>query len=159
MKPKSVMVWAGVGHNMKTPLVFIPEGVKVNQIIYRNLLRKEVRPWMRKQGLEETLVFQQDGATSHTANETQAWCKRNFDDFIPKLEWPPYSPDLSPLDYSIWGILEQRACSFAHKDINSLIEALQREWDALDQETVNRAVAQLPKRVKECIEAEGAHFE
>ena len=34
-KPKSVMVWAGVTHNGKTPLVFIEEGAKVNQNVYR----------------------------------------------------------------------------------------------------------------------------
>jgi transposase len=157
MKPKSVMVWAGVGHNMKTPLVFIPEGVKVNQLIYRNLLRKEVRPWMRKNQLDFT--FQQDGATSHTAKETQRWCKRNFENFIPKDEWPPYSPDLTPLDYSIWSILEQRACVSAHKNIKSLTEALQVAWGELDQNIINKAVAQFPTRLQACIDAEGAHFE
>ena len=26
----------------------------------------------------------------------------NFPDFIPKSRWPPNSPDLCPLDYSLW---------------------------------------------------------
>ena len=33
-------------------------------------------------------------------------------------EWPPNSPDLNPLDYSIWSILEAKAC--ANKTIESL---------------------------------------
>lgn len=157
MKPKSVMVWGAVGHNIKSPLVFVPQGLKINQIIYRNMLRKEVRPWMKKEKLVFTL--QQDGASSHTANETQAWCERNFDDYIKKNEWPPSSPDLTPLDYSIWGMLEQKACATPHADLNSLIEALQREWDALEQEAINKAVAQFPKRLQACVDAKGGHFE
>eukprot|EP00095_Tigriopus_kingsejongensis_P001171 maker-scaffold415_size178368-snap-gene-0.24 protein:Tk01171 transcript:maker-scaffold415_size178368-snap-gene-0.24-mRNA-1 annotation:"hypothetical protein Y032_0655g1201" len=38
-KPPSVMVWAGVTTNgKKTPLIFIEEGVKVNQAVYLHLL-------------------------------------------------------------------------------------------------------------------------
>jgi hypothetical protein len=157
MKPTSVMVWGGVGHNMKTPLVFVPEGVKVNQFVYRNMMRKEVRPWMKKKKLK--FIFQQDGATAHTAKETQAWCERNLHDFIPKNEWPPSSPDLTPLDYSIWSIIEQRACAVPHRSLESLMEALRREWDAMDQDEINKIVAQFPKRLEACIEAEGGHFE
>lgn len=156
-KPKRVMVWAGVGYNLKTPLVFISEGTKINQVVYRNLLRHEVRAWMKEKALDFT--FQQDGAPAHTANETQAWCERNFSDFIRKEHWPPSSPDLTPLDYSIWGILQQKVCAQPHKDIGSLMESLQTAWDALDQEVINKAIEQLPERLKACVEAKGGHFE
>uniref|UniRef100_A0A914VAL1 Transposase n=1 Tax=Plectus sambesii TaxID=2011161 RepID=A0A914VAL1_9BILA len=44
-KSKSVMVWAGVTHNGKTPLVFIEEGVKVNQHVYlEKILEKALFP-------------------------------------------------------------------------------------------------------------------
>ena len=33
---------------------------------------------------------------------TQKWCQENFPSFIDKDYWPPNSPDLNPLDYSIW---------------------------------------------------------
>jgi hypothetical protein len=73
--------------------------------------------------------------------------------------WPPSSPDLTAPDYSIWAILQARACSTPHPNLDSLKAALLREWDALEQETINKAVAQFPKRLKACIEAEGGHFE
>ncbi|CAF1185755.1 unnamed protein product [Didymodactylos carnosus] len=38
----------------------------------------------------------------HTHDLTQQWCKDNFPAFIDKDHWPPNSPDLNPLDYSIW---------------------------------------------------------
>uniref|UniRef100_A0A914DNR8 Uncharacterized protein n=1 Tax=Acrobeloides nanus TaxID=290746 RepID=A0A914DNR8_9BILA len=39
------MVWAGVGHGVKSPLFFIPAGVKVNGDEYREFLRKKVLSW------------------------------------------------------------------------------------------------------------------
>jgi hypothetical protein len=42
--------------------------------------------------------FQQDLTPFHTV---QKWCEENLPDFIPKDEWPPISPDLNPLDFSI----------------------------------------------------------
>jgi hypothetical protein len=69
----------------------------------------------------------QDGATCHTALRTQDWLVRNVPDFIAKDQWPPRSPDLNPLDYSVWSILEERACRESHTTIESLKEALQRE--------------------------------
>ncbi|XP_054718970.1 vacuolar protein sorting-associated protein 53 homolog [Uloborus diversus] len=39
---------------------------------------------------------------------TQDWCRTHFPDFISSAEWPPYSPDLNPMDYSVWSILEAK---------------------------------------------------
>ncbi|CAF2267124.1 unnamed protein product [Rotaria magnacalcarata] len=46
--------------------------------------------------------FQQDGTNCHTGGKAQSWCRKHFDFFIPKEKWPPNSPELNPLDYSIW---------------------------------------------------------
>ena len=35
-KPKSLMIWAGITYNGKTPLVFIDQGVKINQEFYKD---------------------------------------------------------------------------------------------------------------------------
>ena len=69
---------------------------------------------------------------------------------------PPYS---DPLDYSIWAILEERACREPHETEESLKAALQREWEALDEGLLRRIVDDFPRRLDACIEAEGKHFE
>ena len=48
-------------------------------------------------------------ALSHRANETQEMLAEECPEFISRDAWPPNSPDLNPLDYSIWSILEQKA--------------------------------------------------
>eukprot|EP00096_Caligus_rogercresseyi_P014161 TRINITY_DN6689_c0_g1_i1.p1 TRINITY_DN6689_c0_g1~~TRINITY_DN6689_c0_g1_i1.p1 ORF type:complete len:191 (+),score=10.84 TRINITY_DN6689_c0_g1_i1:125-697(+) len=44
-KPKSVMVWAGVmSDGKKSPLIFVPEGVKINKEVYLSMLNDQVLP-------------------------------------------------------------------------------------------------------------------
>ena len=70
-KPKSVMVWAGITSNGKTPLLFIEDGVKINQVTYRALLQDKVLPWANDHFGDEAWTFMQDSAPSHKAKLTQ----------------------------------------------------------------------------------------
>jgi transposase len=166
--PLQLHVWAAMGYGKKVPLVFFDSDVRLNAAIYQeSVLEGVLRPWAQDEfGYEggeytQEWTFQQDGATIHTARATQDWCDNNTNipDFINKDQWPPRSPDLNPLDYSIWSILLSRACNRPHPDLLSLRSALEREWEALDIETLKRIVDDFPRRVDACIEAEGGHFE
>ena len=42
-----------------------------------------------------------------TLKRKRKWCKEKLPFFIAKERWPPNSPDLNPLDYSIWTELVQ----------------------------------------------------
>ena len=46
-------------------------------------------------------LFQQDGAPTHTASSTQEWLKNEIPGCLSNEEWPPSSPDLNPMDFSI----------------------------------------------------------
>ncbi|KAI6658361.1 MhmaT1 transposase [Oopsacas minuta] len=95
-KPHSVMVWAGVSATGRTPLIFVPPGVKINATTYRELILEPVLQNLGQTMFNgEPFIFQQDGAPAHTANSTQTWLQHNFPGFIQKTEWPPYSPDLN----------------------------------------------------------------
>uniref|UniRef100_A0A914DME6 Tc1-like transposase DDE domain-containing protein n=1 Tax=Acrobeloides nanus TaxID=290746 RepID=A0A914DME6_9BILA len=122
------MVWAGVGYGVKTPLFFIPEGVKVDGPGYREFLRKKVLTWARRMYGQREWVFMQDGAPSHKAEETQNLIRGNVPEFIEvdisskrdNGDWPPNSPDLNLVDFSIWSILKAEACSKPHQSIEAL---------------------------------------
>ena len=64
------------------------------------MLEEKVLPWVQEVVGEQGVTLQQDGATSHTANSVQAWCRCNFKGFWEKELWPPSSPDLKP--YGFW---------------------------------------------------------
>ncbi len=159
-KPKSVMVWGGVTAKGKLPLVFVENGVKINANNYvEDILKPVVLPWIQANAEGGPWIFQQDSAPSHRAKTTQNWISTNFGDFITSQEWPPYSPDCNPLDYSLWGILDSKACTSAHKSEESLKKSLRREWNKISPETLRAVVDQFPKRLNACIKANGGYFE
>jgi hypothetical protein len=80
-------------------------------------------------------------------------------DFISRDEWPPNSPDLNPLDYSVWSILEAKACAKPHPTVASLKKSLKKAWNEISVETLSKIVDNFPKRLKACVEAKGGHFE
>ncbi|KAI6652393.1 hypothetical protein LOD99_7407 [Oopsacas minuta] len=124
------MVWAGISVKGRTPLVFVPVGVKINSSTYQKLILKLVVKDLSKTMFnKEPFLFQQDGAPAHTSNISQNWLRENIPDFITKEEWPPSSPDLNPMDFSIWSILEKNACAKSQSSVEALNKSLHREWE------------------------------
>ena len=159
-KPASVMVWAGVtSSGLKTPLIFIDVGVKINQHVYLDMLKDKVFPWVQKAMGETGITFQQDGATSHTAKKVQDWCKSNFKSFWTKELWPPSSPDLNPMDFGIWSILEQKACTSSHMSVAALKKKLTKSWSEIDENTIRATCDQIIPRLRKVITQKGSYFE
>lgn len=98
--PQKVMVWLGVCSKGISPLVIFDKGT-INHDVYIKKVLKVALKYGNKV-FEDDWTFQQDGATPHTHAITQKWCYDNFPSFIDKDHWPANSPDLNPLDYSIW---------------------------------------------------------
>jgi len=48
----------------------------------------------------------QDGAPAHWAWETVQLLREQTPNFTGPEIWPPNSPDLNPVDYGIWGLLQ-----------------------------------------------------
>ena len=107
----------------------------------------------------QPFLFQQDGAPAHTANSTQEWLRNEIPDFISKEEWPPSSADLNPLDFCVWSILEAKACSKPHRNIESLKASVVKEWANIPQETLRIAVEAVPKRLNAIIRKKGGYIE
>jgi hypothetical protein len=158
--PQSVMVWAGVSAQGRTNLVFVPQGVKINSSIYRDLI---LDPVVKQVGQtifnSQVWTFQQDAAPAHTSNVSQAWLNSEIPDFISKDQWPPSSPDLNPMDYAVWSILETRAGVNAHHSIDSLKNSLLREWNNIPQDQLRASVMDFHRRLKACVTKRGGHFE
>ena len=131
------MVWARVmSTGLKTPLIFIEAGVKINQHAYLKMLKGKVVPWVKKGTGNKGITLQQDGATCQSARLVQDWCKDNFKLFWPKELWPPFSLDLNAMDFGIWFIVEQKSCAVFHSSVEVLKQKLTKSWAKIDAETV-----------------------
>ena len=107
-------------------------------------------------------IFQQDGARAHTSKHTLAYFEENLPqtaELLKPNEWPTHSPDLNPLDYGIWSILEKRVFAVKIRDVEHLCDRLGNAWADFKQEEVDKVIGLFIKRVKVCIEANGHRFE
>ena len=86
--------------------------------------------------LSDNFIFQQDGASAHTAALAQDWIKKKCPAFIGKNEWPPNSP----LDYRVWCAMLGRYQKYTPKPTNvaELKTALLSIWNDLSQELLIR---------------------
>lgn len=158
--PASVMVWAAVTSNGRSPLVFIEKGVKVNQQVYQQkVLNDALIPWTRKQFGTNSWTFQQDSAPSHKARMTQIFLENHVPRFISSQQWPPYSPDLNPMDFSVWSILEAAVSTKRYESVDTLKAALRREWKRIPQTHLRAACDAFVGRLEAVIRAKGGHIE
>ena len=80
-------------------------------------------------------------------------------DVISKDEWPLSSPDLNPMDYSLWCNLEARVCAKPHKSLKSLKTSLMKEWLNLPQEELRNSIKQFRTRLRDVINKKGGYIE
>ena len=132
-KPLSVMVWAGISAVGRTPLIFVPAGVKINSTTYCELILEPVVKNLCQNMFNGGLfIFQQDGAPAHTSNASVSnLASQEYSTIHKERRMAPYSPDLNPMDYSVWSILESRVCTKSHKSIDSLKRKLKEEWEKI----------------------------
>ncbi len=78
-------------------------------------------------------MFQQDSAPAHRARQTIELLHRETPDFIAPDIWPPNSPDLNPVDYRIWGLLQERVYRTPAHDVTELRQRLVNTWADFEQ--------------------------
>jgi inhibitor of nuclear factor kappa-B kinase subunit alpha len=158
--PQNVMVFGLVASDGKTmPPFFWPKGTKVNADEYIKVLRSVVKPWVEANYRGVPYVFQQDGAPCHTANKTQKWLADHLRDFWAKDLWPPSSPDLNPLDFSVWDWVARRACKTPHPNLESLKAAIMAAWSEMSPDYIRATCQRFRPRLEAVVRAEGGHIE
>lgn len=64
--------------------------------------------------------------------------RRETPDFISPDLWPPNSPDLNPVDYEIWAVMQRRVYQRKIHTIDEPKQRLIEVWCGLEQSTVDR---------------------
>jgi inhibitor of nuclear factor kappa-B kinase subunit alpha len=155
-----VMVWGGVSKKGKTPLIFVEPGVKINASYYQNDILSKFHDWCIVSFHDsQNILLQQDWAPAHSARSTKNWLRAKNMPFWDQDVYPAASPDLNPMDYSIWGWMLECLRDLHITSIVELKVKLLEIWENLCQKSIDLAIDQLPKRLDSLINARGARFE
>ena len=73
--------------------------------------------------------------------------------------WPPRSPDLSPLDFFLWGYLKSKVYNPRPATLDQLEQNIRNQVAALDPAMINRAILDMRSRAERCIANNGGHVE
>jgi len=139
-----------------TKLMFIEPGVKINGAYYRDVsLHQHLLPAIRSVAGD----FFTYNAPAHRAGATVEFLSHNTPDFISPLLWLPNNPDLNPVDYEVWGVLQQCVYRSRICDVDHLKQRLIEEWRFFDQNIIDRAVRHWRVRLRACVRANGGHFQ
>jgi transposase len=101
------------------------------------------------------LIFMQDGAPAHAAQLTldELHARR-----IVFIYWPPYSPDLNPIE-AVWNwmknYIEAKWGPNTKLSYARLRDAVKEAWDAVPVEFLRQLIDDMPKRCQAVIDAEG----
>ena len=144
------MVWGGIAHGIKSQLIIVAG--KMTAVRYRDeILRPVAVPLVQ----QRNLILQQDIARPHVAQVCQNFLANNN---IAPLAWPPYSPDLTPIEH-MWDELDRRVrkCRNPPATLSQLRNALIDEWNNIPLRTVNALVNSIQRRIRAATAAREGH--
>ena len=73
--------------------------------------------------------------------------------------WPPPSPDLNPLDFAMWNVLENKTNVTSHPNIDTLKIAIEEKWNKMFEEFILKACESFLMYVDTIILKNGGHIE
>lgn len=160
---KSVTVFGALSRDhLFGPYIF-PSTVTSDS--YRGILSEMFIPdVISKLGGLANVWFQQDGAPAHTANLTKDFINSHFQNRVISRgflhEWPPRSPDLTPCDFFLWGVVKDMVfCHGPFTSVSLMEDAIVAAFNVIRQQRMDHvlnAVLAVPNRMQQCIALGGS---
>ena len=161
--PQKPSVWAGIFRGKPVGPFFI--GSNLTAATYETLLREQIIPAIQRlaNGNLENVYFQQDGAPPHYGLRVRQYLNEIFHDrWIGRrggIEWPARSPDLTPLDFFLWGYLKGKVYVTKPTDLEDLRGRIIQEMQMIPPEMNHNAVRGVYNRLAHCQAVNGQQFE
>jgi len=161
--PQKINVWSGILCNHIVGPFFIDGNLTADK--YLNLLNHHVIPAIQTivEVAFNNVWFQQDGAPVHFTLSV----RQLLDNIFPQrwigrrgpIEWPPRSPDLTPLDFFYWGYLKSKVYETKPNDLEELKERIRNVSNELTPEVLKNVTDEVYFRLGLCQEKGGYQFE
>ena len=111
-------------------------------------------------------IFAQDNAPVHKAKIVKEWLAQwAQENEVIVVQWPPYSPDLNPIE-NAWKMLKESIAK-QHPELSdmksnkhsktALIQAALEAWAVYRQEALDYLIFSMPRRLQAVIDANGWH--
>lgn len=147
--PHGQMVWGCMSARGLGRLSFIKGTVNAQK--YQELLETSLLPSTQDLYPDGDFVFQQDGASSHTAKSTKNWLS---DRHIITLNWPANSPDLNVIE-TVWHEMKRKLRDNPQRTLPNLQAKIEEIWHTLTPEFCRTLVSTMPARIQAVIKAKG----
>lgn len=156
-------VWCGIIADYVIGPFFIE--ARLTGPIYANFLR-QILPQLLEEvplNIRLNMWMQHDGApphnallARHTMNEMfhEKWIGRGG-----PVNWPARSPDLTSMDFFLWGFIKERVMSTAPTTPEDMQIRIRQACAEVTPQMLDRVRKNFQKRILKCIEVEGHHFE
>lgn len=156
-------VWAGIMGTKILGPVILPE--ILNGASYMEFLAENPPDFLEEVPLLERnkIIFQQDGAGPHNARIVTNYLNQQFPGrWIGRygpVRWPARSPDLSPLNFFLWGHCKEIIYRQLPENVEELNDKLHYAIWNIDNEVMEKTQENLLRRMRACITMDGGHFE
>jgi hypothetical protein len=156
-----ITVWVGFNNRFLLEPYFFDSNVTSDS--YCTMILTHVIPLLKRKRLFSSTVYQQDGAPAHTSHQTINLLKQQFGSRLIsrncELTWPPYSPDLAPPDYFLWGYLKSRVYSNGHfQNLVDLKSRIATELSLIQSSHLLQKVCDsFPQKLHLCLDRQGDH--
>ena len=124
---------------------------------------KSTRRITFEQEILSRAIFVQDGAPSHfSCFVTDVLNERFPDAWIGRggpIPWPPRSPDLSPLDFFLWGYIKNIVCAEKIRNIQHLQERITSATVTVTRDMIQKTWQEIEFRLDVSRATNGAHIE
>lgn len=166
---QKITVWVGLTGTGQILGPFFYAG-NVNGDNYLDMINTQVIPELHRiygrmanGGVQRAWWFQ-DGAPAHRRIIVRDRLRALFHDRVVGLgharEWPARSPDLTPLDFFLWGYIKSKVYVTVPRNINDLRQRIIRELVALRRlRHVRASFTNMFARARRCIALGGAQVE
>lgn len=161
--PQKLNVWAGIFRDRIVGPFFIDGNLDGPR--YLELLQEQIVPAIQEIAGDDfnEIWYQQDGAPAHFRVIVRNYLDVVFNNrWIGRrgtIEWPPRSPDLTPLDFFLWGYIKNKVYAIKPRDLEDLRQKIVNVCVDITPDMIRSAIENFYVRLGICQDVGGEHFE